>query len=64
MHGRSRRSYANRFAQEGRLLGVALDQMDMASGVSANAQASTTPGKPPPLPRSTQTFADGARSES
>ena len=32
----------------------------MAPGVSAKAQASTTPGKPPPLPRSAQTFASGA----
>src|SRR3984893_11661417 len=32
----------------------------IAPDVSANAQASTTPGTPPPLPRSTQTFADGA----
>jgi len=28
MHGRSSRSYANGFAEERRLLGVALDQMD------------------------------------
>ena len=48
-----------RLAQEGGLLGVALDQMDHRAGVSANAQASTTPGKPPPLPRSAQALADG-----
>src|SRR6478672_6168879 len=33
-------------------------------GVSASAQASTTPGKPPPLPRSIQTLAAGARPKS
>src|ERR1700682_4962765 len=32
----------------------------IAPEFSANAQARTTPGKPPPLPRSTQIFADGA----
>src|SRR5689334_9599059 len=32
MHGRWCRSYANRFAQEGGFLGVALDQMDMGAG--------------------------------
>src|SRR6266850_3910357 len=32
----------------------------IAPDVSANAQASTTPGNPPPLPRSTQTLAEGA----
>src|SRR5882757_5374067 len=32
----------------------------IAPDVPASAQASTTPGKPPPLPRSAQTFADGA----
>src|SRR6266545_236202 len=31
MHGRSRRSYADRLAQESRLLGVALDQMDIGA---------------------------------
>src|SRR4051794_41874405 len=36
----------------------------IAPGVSASAQASTTPGKPPPLPRSTQIFAVGARGKS
>src|SRR6267154_5787839 len=32
----------------------------VAPDVSASAQASTTPGNPPPLPRSTQILADGA----
>src|ERR1700738_3963699 len=36
----------------------------MAPGVSANAQASTTPGKPPPLPRSIHILADGASARS
>src|SRR6202048_1744485 len=36
----------------------------IAPGVSANAQASTTPGNPPPLPRSIHILADGASARS
>ena len=46
-----------RLAQERRLLAITLDQVDVRAGVPASAQANTTPGKPPPLPRSAQTFA-------